>query len=72
MGEEESSNDLGLPVKRPRRSGAPPRASHAVGLLDRNVSADTYSEEENWKEVNRAKLPPYFVYADYDCTKKEQ
>ena len=55
MGEEESSNDLGLPVKRPRRSGAPRRASHAVGLLDRNVSSDSYSEEENWEEVFRVR-----------------
>lgn len=47
LGEEESSNDLGLPVKRPCRSCAPRRASHAVGLLDGNVSSDSYSEEEN-------------------------
>ena len=72
VGEEESSNDLGLQVKRPCRSRAPSRASHALGLLDRNVSSDSYSEEENWEEVNQAKLPPYFVYADYECTKKEQ
>ena len=72
VGAEESSNALGLPVKRPCRSRAPRRASHALGLLDRNVSSDSYSEEENWEEVNQAKLPPYFVYADYECTKKEQ
>lgn len=72
VGEEESSNDLGLQVKRPCRSRAPRRAFHALGLLDRNVSSDSYSVEENWKEVNGAKLPPYFVYEDYECTKKEQ
>ena len=22
--------------------------------------------------MNRARLPPYFMYADYECTKKEQ
>ena len=71
VGEGESSNDLGLPVKRPCRSRAPRRAPHALGLLDRNVSSDSCSEED-WEEVNRAKLPPYFVYADYECTKKEQ
>jgi len=27
--------------------------------------SDSYSEEENLEEVNRAKLPPYFVYVDY-------
>ena len=72
VGEEESSNDLGLQVKRPCRSRAPRRAFHVLGLLDRNVSSDSYSEEENWEEVNGAKLPPYFVYEDYECTKKEQ
>lgn len=61
VGEEESSNDLRLPVKRPCRSRAPRRAFHALGLLDRNVLSDSYSEEENWEKVNRAKLPPYFV-----------
>ena len=71
-GEEESSNDLGLPVKRPCRSRAPRRAFHALGLLDRNVLSDSYSEEENWEKVNRAKLPPYFVQSDYECTKKGQ
>ena len=49
VGEEESSNDFGLPVKRPCRSRALGRASHTVGPLDRNVSSDNYSEEENWK-----------------------
>ena len=71
VGEEESFNDLGLQVKGPCRSRAPRRAFHAFGLLDRNVSSDSYSEEENWEEVNGAKLPPYFVYEDYECTKKE-
>ena len=37
VGEEESSSDVGLPIKRPGRSRTPRRASHAVGLLDRNV-----------------------------------
>ena len=72
VGEEESSNDLGLEVNRPCRSRSPRRAFHALGLLDRNVSSDGYSEEENWEEVNRAKLPPYFAHADYECRKKEQ
>ena len=71
VGEEESFNDLGLQVKGPCRNRAPRRAFHAFGLLDRNVSSDSYSEEENWEEVNGAKLPPYFVYEDYECTKKE-
>ena len=61
-GEEESSNDLGLQVKRPCRSREPRRAFHALGLPDRKVSSDSYGEEENWEEVNRAKSPPYFVY----------
>ena len=72
VGVEESSNDVGLPVKRRCLSRAPRRASHAVGFLDRNVSSHNYCEEENWEEVNRAKLPPYFVYTDYEYTKKEQ
>ena len=42
VGAEESSDALGLPVKRPSRSRAPRRASHALGLLDRNVSSDSY------------------------------
>ena len=42
VGAEESSNALGLPVKRPCRSRAPRRASHALGLLDRNVSSGSY------------------------------
>ena len=72
VGGEESSSDVGLPIKRPCRSRAPRRASHGVRFLDRKVSSDNYSEEENWEEVNGAKLPPYFVYVYYECTKKEQ
>lgn len=56
VGEEECSNDVGLPAKRPCHSRAPRRASHAVVLLDRNLSSENYSEENNWEEANRAKL----------------
>ena len=61
VGAEESSNALGLPVKRPCRSRAPRRASHALGLLDRNVSSVSY------RRIGRKWTEP--SYRPFSCTR---
>ena len=54
------------PAKRARRA-APQHAAHALHFLAVNESS---SEEE--EENTKPKLPPYFVYADYECTQDDQ
>ena len=56
------------PAKRPRRS-APRRTAHAVRFLSAN---DNEASDEEEEEETRPTVPPYFVYADYECTQDDQ
>ena len=62
------------PVVDPDPDDSPPakqarRAAHAVHFLAVNESSENEEEEE---ENAKPKLPPYFVYADYECTQDDQ
>lgn len=62
--ENDQVNVVGPPAaKRPRRGMA-----HALQVLESNKRRDS---DEHAEEEGRA-LPPYFVYADYECTQDER
>ena len=58
------------PSAKRSRPAAPRHAAHAVHFL--SVNEDTSDSHEEEDETPPSALPPYFVYADYECTQDDQ